>query len=119
VVEVAARRLDDDVVGRQPDVGVRAVIILLDVCLEVIGVGEGSEARGQRGKSGDGHVVAAIPGLGATLALCRGNGLGSRLVIRIWDRALWVAVVCLVLGMSPVLDVVAIALLMLHDAMDN
>jgi hypothetical protein len=45
--------------------------------------------------------------------------MGSRLAIRIWDRALWVAVVCLVLSTSPVLDVVAIALLALHDAMDN
>jgi hypothetical protein len=59
--------------------------------------------RGQRGESGDGHLVATVLGLGATLALCRGNDLGSELEIRIWD---WVAVVCLILGTPLVLDVV-------------
>jgi hypothetical protein len=41
------------------------------------------------------------------------------LAVRIWDGALWVVVVCLVLGTSPVLDVVAVVLLALHDAMDS
>jgi hypothetical protein len=43
VVEVAAGRLDGDVVGRQPNVGVRAAVILLDVGLEFVGVGDRSE----------------------------------------------------------------------------
>jgi hypothetical protein len=75
--------------------------------------------RSQRGESGDGHVIAATPGLGTALAPCRGGDLGSRLAIRIWDRALWVAIVRLILGMSSVLDIVAVALLALHDVMDN
>jgi hypothetical protein len=37
VVEVAAGRLDGDVVGRQPDVGVRMAIVLLDVWLKLSG----------------------------------------------------------------------------------
>jgi hypothetical protein len=43
VVEVAAGRLDSDVVGRQPDVGVGATGVLLDFWLEVVGVGDRSE----------------------------------------------------------------------------
>jgi hypothetical protein len=117
VVEAATRRLDDNVVGRQSDVGVGAAIVLLDVRLEVVGVGDRSEASGQRRESGDGHVIATIHGLGATLAPCRSDNLGSGLAIRVWDMALWVVVVRLVLGMSPILDIVAIALPALHDAM--
>jgi hypothetical protein len=37
VVEVAAGRLDGDVVGRQPDVGVRMAVVLLDVWLKLSG----------------------------------------------------------------------------------
>jgi hypothetical protein len=65
--------------------------------------------------SGDGHVIATIPILGAALAPCMGNDLASGLAIRIWDRALWVTVFCLVLGTSPVLDIVVVTLLALHD----
>jgi hypothetical protein len=43
VVEAAASRLDGDVVGRQPNVGVGAAIVLLDVGLEVVGVGDRPE----------------------------------------------------------------------------
>jgi hypothetical protein len=41
------------------------------------------------------------------------------LAILVRNRTLRVAVVHLVLGTSPVLDVIAIALLMLHDAMNG
>jgi hypothetical protein len=51
--------------------------------------------------------------------LCWGHDLGSRLAVRVRDRTLSVAVVRLVLGTSPVLDVVAIAFFTLHDAMDG
>jgi hypothetical protein len=37
VIEVAASCLDGDVVGRQPNVGVRSTIILLDVRLKLSG----------------------------------------------------------------------------------
>jgi hypothetical protein len=49
VVEAAAGRLDGDVVGRQPDVGVEATVVLLDVGLEVVGVGD----RPVKDRSGD------------------------------------------------------------------
>jgi hypothetical protein len=42
--------------------------------------------------------------------------LESGLAIWVWDRALWVTVVRLVLGTSPVIDVVEVAL---HDAVDS
>jgi hypothetical protein len=76
VVEVAAGRLDRDVVGRQPDVGVRAAIVLLDVRLEVVGVGHRPTARSQRGEGGDGYVVSIISGLSTAFALRRGDNLG-------------------------------------------
>jgi hypothetical protein len=47
VIEVAIGRLDSDVVGRQPDVGVGAAVILLDVQLKVVRVGDRSETRHQ------------------------------------------------------------------------
>jgi hypothetical protein len=87
--------------------------------LKLSGVGDRSEARGQHGESGDGHVVTVVSDLGATSALCRGDDLGPGLAIWVWDWTLWVSVVRLVLGTSHVLDVVAVALLALHDAMDN
>jgi hypothetical protein len=49
--------------------------------------------------------------------LCRSHDLGSGLAIRVRDRTFMVVVVCLVLGTSPVLNVVAVALLTFHDAM--
>jgi hypothetical protein len=119
VIEVSTGSLDSDVVGRQIDIGVGVVVVLLDVRLEVEGVGDRSEARGQCREDGDGHVIATISDLSAALALRRGHDLGSRLAIRVRNRTLRVAVVCLVLGTSPVLDVVAVALLTLHDAMDG
>jgi hypothetical protein len=45
--------------------------------------------------------------------------LGSGLAILVRDRTLRVAVIHLVLGTSPVLDVVTITLFTLHDAMDS
>jgi hypothetical protein len=39
VVEVAASRLEGNVVGQQLDFGVGAVVVLLHVGLEVVGVG--------------------------------------------------------------------------------
>jgi hypothetical protein len=119
MVEVAADRFDSDVVGRQPDDGVRAVVILLDVRLEVVRVGDRSETRGQCGEGGDGHVVVVVSDLGGTLILRGGHDLGPGLVILVRDRILRVVVVCLVLGTSPVLDIVAIMLFTLCDAMDG
>jgi hypothetical protein len=43
VIEVVASCLDDNVVGRQPDVGVGAAVVLLDVGLVVVGVGDRPE----------------------------------------------------------------------------
>jgi hypothetical protein len=77
VVKVAAGRLDGDVVGRQLDVGVRAVVVLLDVRLEVVGVGHRPKARGQRGEGSDGHVISGGSSLSTTSALCRGHDLDS------------------------------------------
>jgi hypothetical protein len=48
-----------------------------------------------------------------------GHDLGSRLTILVRDRTLRLAVVHLVLGASPVLDIVTIMLFTLHDAMDG
>jgi hypothetical protein len=50
VIEVAAGRLDSDVVGRQPNVAFGAAIVLLDVRLEVIGGGDRSEAGATQGR---------------------------------------------------------------------
>jgi hypothetical protein len=70
VIEVAAGRLDGDVVGRQPDVGVRAAVILLDVWLEIVRVGDRSETRRQRGEGSDGHVVAIASDLDQIVPSC-------------------------------------------------
>jgi hypothetical protein len=43
VVEAAADRLDSVVVGRKPNVGVGAAVVLLDVGLEVVEVGDRPE----------------------------------------------------------------------------
>jgi hypothetical protein len=118
VVEVAAIRLDDDVVGRQPDVGVGAAIILLDVGLEVVGVGDRPEAWRQRGEGGDCHVIAAVADLSRTVIPRCSHDLGSRLSVRVTDQTLGVAVFGLVLGTLPILDVVAFALLAFHDPVD-
>jgi hypothetical protein len=112
VVEVAACRLDRDVIGRLPDVGVGATVILLDVGFEVVGVCDRPETWRQHGEGGKSHVVATVTDLS------RGHDLRSRLPCRVTDRTLRVAVVFLVLGAPPVLDVVALALLALHDPVD-
>jgi hypothetical protein len=57
--------------------------------------------------------------LNCDVDLCCSHNLRSRLTVRVRDRTLKVAVVCLVLGTPPVLDVVAIALFALHDPMDG
>jgi hypothetical protein len=119
VIEVVAGFLDGDVVGRQPDVGVGAAVVLLVVRLEVVRVGDRLETRCQHGEGGDGHVVVVVSDLGGTLILCGGHDLGSRLAILVRDQTLRVAVVRLVLGTPPVLNIVTIALLTLHDAMDG
>jgi hypothetical protein len=67
----------------------------------------------------DPHVVVVVANLGSSIVLCWGHDLGSGLAVRVKDRTLRVAVVRLVLGTSPVLDVVAIAFFTLHDAMDG
>jgi hypothetical protein len=119
VIEVATGRLDGDVVGRQPDVGVGATVVLLDVRLEVVKVGDRSETGHQRGEGSDGHVVSVASDLGGTLVLCGGHDLGPMLAILVRDRSLRVAVIRLVLGASSVLDVMAIALFTHHDAVDG
>jgi hypothetical protein len=98
VIEVATGRLDGDVVGRQPDVGVGATVVLLDVRLEVVKVGDRSETGHQRGEGSDGHVVSVASDLGGTLVLCGGHDLGPMLAILVRDRSLRVAVIRLVLG---------------------
>jgi hypothetical protein len=51
--------------------------------------------------------------------VCGGHDLGPGLEIRVRDRTLRVVVVRLVLSALSVLNVVAIAFFMLHDAMDG
>jgi hypothetical protein len=119
MIEAASGHLDDDVVGRQPDVGFGVTIVLLDVRLEVVGVGDQSETRCQCGEGNDGHVVANVSDLGGTLVLCEGHNLRPGLVIQVRDWSLRVVVIRPVLGTSSVLDVVTITLFTLHDAVDG
>jgi hypothetical protein len=98
---------------------VGAAVILLDVRLEVVGVGDRSETWCQRGEGGDRHVVVVVADLNYDVVLCCSHDLRSRLMVWVRDRTLKVAVVFLVLGTPPVLDVVAIALFALHDPMDG
>jgi hypothetical protein len=60
VVEVAASRLEGDVVGQQLDFGVGVVVVLLHVGLEVVGVGNLPKTWRQCGEGSDCHVVAAV-----------------------------------------------------------
>jgi hypothetical protein len=69
-------------------------------------------------KGGDCHVVAAVADLSRVITPCRGHDLRSRLTVRFGNQTLGVTVVFLVLGTSPVLNVVALALLALHDLVD-
>jgi hypothetical protein len=119
MVEVAVGRFDGNIVGRQPDVGVGAVIVLMDVQLQFVGLGGRLETKGQHGEGSDGHVVAVVSYPSGALILRRVHDLGSGLAILVRDRNLRVAVVRLVLSTSPVLDVVAIAIFTLHDVMDG
>jgi hypothetical protein len=52
------------------------------------------------------------------VAPCRGHDLGSGPSVWVGYRTLGVVVVFLILGTSLVLDVVALALLALHDPVD-
>jgi hypothetical protein len=88
VVEIAAGPLDGDVVSRQLDVGIGAAVILLDVWLEVVRVGDRSETCCQRGKGSDHHVIAVVTDLGRDVVLCCSHGLGSGLAVRVRDRTL-------------------------------
>jgi hypothetical protein len=119
VIKVVIVRLDDDVVGRQPNVWVGAAIVLLDVGLEVVGVGDRLEMWRQCGKGSDRHVVAVVADLSRDVALHCSHDLRSKLTVRVGHRTLRMAVVCLMLGKPLVLDVMAVVFLALHDPMDG
>jgi hypothetical protein len=72
VIKVTTGRLDSDIVGRQPDVGVEGDVVLLDVRLDIVGVGDRSEMWCQRG---DHHVVAAVADLSFDIVLCCSHNL--------------------------------------------
>jgi hypothetical protein len=97
----------------------RSAVVLLDVELEVVRLGDRSETRGQHREGGDVHVVATISDLGAASTMCRSHDLGSGLVIHVRNRTFKVSVVRLVLGTSPVLKVMAVALLKFDDAVNG
>jgi hypothetical protein len=86
---------------------------------EVVGVGERSETWRQCGEGSDRHVVVVVTDLSRDVVLCCNHDLRSWLTIRVRDRTLRMAVVCLILGTPPVLDVVAVAFFTLHDPMDS
>jgi hypothetical protein len=73
----------------------------------------------QCGEGSDGHIIAVVSDLGSTLVLRGGNDLGSGLAVLVRDRTLRVAVVRLVLNTSSVLNIMAIAIFTLHDAMNS
>jgi hypothetical protein len=118
VVEAAAGRLDGDVVGRQLNVGVGVAVVLLDVGLEVVEVGDRPEMWRQCREGGECHVVAAVTDLSRIITSCQGHDLGSRLAVWVGHRTLEVAVVFLVLGMLLVLNIMTLMLLALHDPVD-
>jgi hypothetical protein len=93
--------------------------VLLDVWLQVVGVGDRSETWCQHEEGGDRHIVIVVSDLSSTIVVCGGHDLGPGLEIRVRDRTLRVVVVRLVLSALSVLNVVAIAFFMLHDAMDG
>jgi hypothetical protein len=86
--------------------------------VEFVGVSNRPETWRQCGEGGDCHVVAAIADLSRAVIPRCSHDLGSRLSVQITDRTLGMAVFGLVLGTLPVLDVVAFALLTLHDPVD-
>jgi hypothetical protein len=57
--------------------------------------------------------------LSSVIVLRCGHDLRSRLTVRVRDRTPRMAVICLVLGMPPVLDVVALVIFALHDLMND
>jgi hypothetical protein len=59
-----------------------------------------------------------VADLSCVVVLHRSHDLGSRLPLRVTNRTLRVTVVFLVLGTSLVPDVMALALLALHDPVD-
>jgi hypothetical protein len=69
-------------------------------------------------EGGDCHVVATVADLSHVVAPCRGHNLGSRSLVWVGYRTLRVAIVFLVLGTLPVLDIVVVTLLALHDPVD-
>jgi hypothetical protein len=75
--------------------------------------------RGQRGEGGDGHVITTISGLSAASVLCRVDDQGPGLAILILSTLLRMAIICFILGATPVLNVMAVALLAFHDAVDG
>jgi hypothetical protein len=97
------------------NVGVRAAVVLLDVGLEVVRLGDRPETWRQHREGGECHVIAVVTNLSRIVVLRRRHDLGSRLPHRVTDQTLGVAVVFLVLGTSPVLNIVAIVL---HDPVD-
>jgi hypothetical protein len=119
LIKVAAGCLDNEVVGRQLDVGVGAAVVLLDVGLEVVQVSDRSETWRQCGEGSDLHVVTVVADLSRDVVMRYSHDRRSRLTVWVRDRTLKMAVVCLVLGTPPVLDVVAIAFFALHDPMDG
>jgi hypothetical protein len=76
VIEVAAGCLDGDVVGRQLDVGVGIAVVLLDVRLEVVGVGNRPETWCQCGEGSDPHVIAVVADLSRDVRSRLTSGLG-------------------------------------------
>jgi hypothetical protein len=72
----------------------------------------------QRREGAKSHVIATVTDLSRIVVLRRSHDLGSRLPREITNRTIRVAVVFLVLGASPVLDIVAFTLLALHDLVD-
>jgi hypothetical protein len=119
VVEVVTARLDSDVVGQQLDVGVGAAVVLLDVWLEVVGVGDLSETWCNHGEGSDRHVVAIFADLSRDVVLGCSHNLGSGQTVWVRDWTLRMVVVYHVLGTPPILDVVVIAFFALHDPMDG
>jgi hypothetical protein len=90
----------------------------LDDGLEVVGEGDRPKTWRQHREGDDCHVVATVADLSHAVVLCRGHNLGFGPPVWVGYRTLGVAVVFLVLGMLPVFDVEALALLALHDPVD-
>jgi hypothetical protein len=57
--------------------------------------------------------------LSTALALCRGDKLGPGLAILIPSALLQMVVICIVLGTTPIIDVMAVVFLAFHDVVDG